>query len=77
MLDLTGAAEAASPGGRLYVEYDPGNPESGVVHFLDADGNETGTAEFSQIETVIPCFTPGHADRDPAGRAPGGGSAGR
>lgn len=67
VLDLTGAAEVASPGGRLYVEYDPGNPESGVVHFLDADGNETGTAEFSEIETVIPCFTPGTLIATPQG----------
>ncbi|MGB4828652.1 MAG: Hint domain-containing protein, partial [Paracoccaceae bacterium] len=35
------------------------NPENGYVEFLDAWGAVIGTMTFSDIETVIPCFTPG------------------
>ncbi len=67
-LDLTGAAEAANAGGSLRVDYTPGDPESGTVTFLDADGVETGTAVFSEIENVvIPCFTPGTLIATPQG----------
>ena len=66
-LDLTGAAEAANPGGSLSVALDPGNAENGVVTFLDADGVETGTLNFSNIENVIPCFTPGTLIATPKG----------
>jgi len=59
VLDLRGSADAVNPGGSLTVEYDPNDPESGIVHFFDADGKETGTAEFHEIEKVIPCFTTG------------------
>jgi Ca2+-binding RTX toxin-like protein len=52
VLDLTGL-------GRLRVVRDPTNPENGIVELLDANGNVTGTITFSNIETVIPCFTPG------------------
>lgn len=41
------------------VIYDPGNPENGIVQFLDANGAVIGTMSFSGIEKVIPCFTPG------------------
>ncbi len=41
------------------IVYDPGSTQSGVVEFLDADGAVVGTMQFSNIETVIPCFTPG------------------
>ena len=51
-LDLTGS-------GPLRVHYDAANPENGHVEFRDADGNTTGTMTFENIETVIPCFTPG------------------
>ncbi|WP_377505370.1 Hint domain-containing protein [Octadecabacter sp. R77987] len=51
-LDLTGS-------GPLRVIFDANDPESGVVNFLDANGNVTGQANFSEIENVIPCFTPG------------------
>lgn len=33
--------------------------ESGRVEFLDANGNITGRMEYSEIEQVIICFTPG------------------
>jgi hypothetical protein len=52
VLDLTGL-------GPLRVIRDPGNPENGVVELLDGNGNVTGTIVFTDIETVIPCFTPG------------------
>jgi Ca2+-binding RTX toxin-like protein len=52
VLDLTGL-------GPLRVIRDPGNPENGIVELLDSNGNVTGTITFSNIETVIPCFTPG------------------
>ena len=67
VLDLTGAAEAVNPGGSLRVEYDAADPESGIVHFYDASGNETGTTQFSEIEHVIPCFTPGTLIATPQG----------
>lgn len=41
------------------VHRDPGNPENGYVEFLDSLGAVIGTMTFSDIETVIPCFTPG------------------
>ena len=51
-LDLTGL-------GPLRVIYGGGNNESGTVELLDANRNVTGTIAFAEIETVIPCFTPG------------------
>ncbi len=33
--------------------------ESGTVEFLDSAGDVVGTLSFSDIENVIPCFTPG------------------
>ncbi|WP_246079413.1 Hint domain-containing protein [Parasedimentitalea maritima] len=68
VLDLTGAAEAVNPGGTLTVTYDVGDPESGVVTFFNSDGDETGTTEFHEIETVVlPCFTPGTLIATPKG----------
>ncbi|MFZ1468658.1 MAG: Hint domain-containing protein [Paracoccaceae bacterium] len=52
VLDLTGL-------GPLSVVYDPLNPENGVVTFYNGLGMPTGTITFSNIETVVPCFTPG------------------
>ncbi len=34
-------------------------PESGRVEFLDENGNITGRMDYSEIEQVIICFTPG------------------
>ncbi|MFE3835668.1 Hint domain-containing protein [Pseudogemmobacter sonorensis] len=47
--------------GRDFVNiiYEPGNPENGTVEFLDANGDVIGTMTFTDIEKVIPCFTPG------------------
>jgi Ca2+-binding RTX toxin-like protein len=33
--------------------------ENGTVQFLDNLGNIIGTLSFSNIETIVPCFTPG------------------
>ncbi|WP_240932001.1 Hint domain-containing protein [Parasedimentitalea denitrificans] len=69
VLDLRGAAEASNPGGSLSVAYTGGDPtsESGVVTFYDENGEITGTTEFSEIENVIPCFTPGTLIATPKG----------
>ncbi|MDV7144873.1 Hint domain-containing protein [Tropicimonas sp. TH_r6] len=44
--------------------------ESGVVNFLDSNGTVTGSAEFSEIERVVPCFTPGTLIRTAKGDIP-------
>lgn len=62
-LDLRGA-------GPLAVVYDPTNPENGTVTFYDADRNPTGTMTFTNIENVIPCFTPGTLIATPKGEVP-------
>lgn len=41
------------------IIYDPLNPENGTVEFLDSSGAVIGSMAFSNIEKVIPCFTPG------------------
>jgi len=46
---------------------DPTNPENGIVEFLDAQGNITGTLTFSNIENIVPCFTPGTLIATPRG----------
>ena len=66
-LDLTGAAENSNPGGSLNYVLDDSNPENGTVFFRDADGELTGTLEFTNIERVIPCFTPGTMIATPRG----------
>ncbi len=45
--------------GPYHVNYDPLNSENGTIDFLDADGNVTGTLTFTNIEEIVPCFTPG------------------
>ncbi|MGR3805566.1 Hint domain-containing protein [Marinibacterium profundimaris] len=67
VLDLTGAARAANPGGTLSVDYADGDPEAGTVRFYDKDGKETGTATFENIEKVVICFTPGTRIATPRG----------
>ncbi|MBN2741639.1 MAG: Hint domain-containing protein [Rhodobacteraceae bacterium] len=41
------------------ITFDSANPENGSVEFLDTSGNVVGSMSFSNIERVIPCFTPG------------------
>lgn len=55
-LDLSGSAPI---NGSLQVVYDDSNPENGVVNYFDEDGNAAGELTFTNIENVIPCFTPG------------------
>ncbi|SHG22606.1 Hint domain-containing protein [Cognatishimia maritima] len=45
--------------GPYSVTYNGADPTSGQIQFLDGSGNVTGTAHFSGIETIVPCFTPG------------------
>ena len=70
VLDLTGVAQTVNPGGSAKVEYDAADPESGSVHFYDRDGDETGTATFTNIEKVVICFTPGTLIATPRGEKP-------
>jgi len=45
--------------GEHRVVQDPLDPTSGTIEFLDDSGNVTGTANFKDIEHIVPCFTPG------------------
>ena len=45
--------------GPLRVIRDPNNSENGTRQFLDAQRNVTGSATFTNIETIVPCFTTG------------------
>ncbi|MDV7144962.1 Hint domain-containing protein [Tropicimonas sp. TH_r6] len=63
-IDLTGYANP------LTVNWTNGDPttESGTVTFYEADGTTVaGIATFSEIENVIPCFTPGTRVATPSG----------
>ena len=44
---------------RTNVIFDPLNKENGTVQFLNTSGGIIGTMTFTNIENVIPCFTPG------------------
>ncbi len=55
VLDLTGS-------GVDFITYVDGDPEAGEVTFLDGS-----TMTFSEIENVIPCFTPGTTIATPKG----------
>ena len=55
VLDLTGSDVN-------HIDYTPGDPEAGTVHF-----NDGSTMTFSEIERVIPCFTPGTTIATPKG----------
>ena len=41
------------------IIYNLENRENGIVEFLDLSGAVLGTMQFSNIEKIIPCFTPG------------------
>jgi Ca2+-binding RTX toxin-like protein len=55
VLDLTGS-------GVRTITYVAGDPEAGTVTFLDGS-----TMTFSEIENVVPCFTPGTTIATPKG----------
>jgi Ca2+-binding RTX toxin-like protein len=59
-LDLRGS-------GPLTITYADDNPENGRIDFRDGEGNVTSTLTFSNIENVIPCFTPGTLIATPKG----------
>lgn len=60
-LDLRGS-------GAIRINYNPTDSEAGTVEFLDGVGGPvTGTMTFSEIENVIPCFTPGTSIATPKG----------
>ena len=66
-LDLT---DSAPNDGSLNIVFDADNPENGVVNFFDRDGNDAGSLTFTNIENVIPCFTPGTLVATPQGERP-------
>lgn len=47
-----------------------GNGIDGTVEFLDALGNVTGSLTFTNIEEIVPCFTPGTLIATPKGEVP-------
>ncbi|WP_415920388.1 Ig-like domain-containing protein [Tateyamaria sp. SN6-1] len=67
-LDLTGST---GPNSSLQVTFtnpdDNGNGFDGFVTYFDNEGNEVGRLEFTDIEDVIPCFTPGTLIATPTG----------
>ncbi len=52
------------------ILYSTPDQENGTVQFLDGSGNVIGTMTFSNIETVIPCFTPGTLIATDCGEVP-------
>ena len=69
VLDLTGSIQ--DPDGDLTVTItgpdSNGNGVDGFVTYFDEDGNETGRLDFTEIEEIIPCFTPGTLIATPQG----------
>ncbi|MCH2076538.1 MAG: Hint domain-containing protein [Rhodobacteraceae bacterium] len=58
-LDLTGTVPE---GGRLEINQTPsadGTGFDGTVSYFNADGSPAGTLTFTDMESVVPCFTPG------------------
>ncbi|MEP3391334.1 MAG: cadherin-like domain-containing protein [Litoreibacter sp.] len=57
VLDLTGAGPLRVVGETVDAD---GDSTSGTVEFLDGVGGDViGTLQFSEIESIVPCFTPG------------------
>ena len=67
-LDLTGTAPT---GGSLVIDItgpdSNGNGSDGTVTYFDDTGTEVGVLRFSEIENIIPCFTPGTVIATPKG----------
>ena len=66
-LDLTGYGV---PGGHIKINYTSADREDGIVEFYNPDNTLAGTAEFHDIENVVPCFTPGTLIATPRGEVP-------
>ncbi|MEM6759209.1 MAG: Hint domain-containing protein [Pseudomonadota bacterium] len=68
VLDLRGSAPE---GGSLQVTESGvdsnGNGFNGFVTYFDENGDEVGRLDFTEIEEVIPCFTPGTLIATPRG----------
>jgi Ca2+-binding RTX toxin-like protein len=65
ILDLTGAGPLRIVGETVDVD---GDSTSGTVEFLDGVGGSViGTLQFSEIESIVPCFTPGTSIATPRG----------
>ncbi|MEP4198188.1 MAG: tandem-95 repeat protein [Aliishimia sp.] len=68
VLDLTGSAPNNGSLNVTFTNPDSnGNGFDGFVTYFDENGVETGTLEFTEIEDVIPCFTPGTLIATPRG----------
>ncbi|MGC1497993.1 MAG: tandem-95 repeat protein [Sulfitobacter sp.] len=64
-LDLRGSAPV---GGRLEVTYTSADQEDGFVTYYDEDNNALpDVLVFEEIETIVPCFTPGTRIATPKG----------
>ncbi|KIN65227.1 putative hemagglutinin/hemolysin-related protein [Sulfitobacter noctilucicola] len=63
-LDLTGSKPE---GGSFDIVFTSDDEEDGVVNYFDADGEDAGQLVFEEIETIIPCFTPGTKIATPKG----------
>ena len=64
-LDLTGSGPLRIVGETVDAD---GNSTSGTVEFLDGVGGAViGSLEFSEIENIVPCFTPGTSIATPRG----------
>lgn len=68
ILDLTGAGPLRIVNETVDAD---GDSTSGTVEFLDGVGGAViGTLDFQEIETLVPCFTPGTAIATPRGEVP-------
>jgi Ca2+-binding RTX toxin-like protein len=56
VLDLFGSGWTKA---NTNIIFNDASHENGTVQFLDGFGNVIGTMTFSNIETIVPCFTPG------------------
>ncbi|MBM2221137.1 Hint domain-containing protein [Sulfitobacter pseudonitzschiae] len=63
-LDLTGAGKYEYVSRTVDAD---GDSTSGTIRFLNADGTSKGTLDFYEIESIIPCFTPGTLIATPKG----------
>ncbi len=64
-LDLTGSGPLRIVGETVDAD---GDSTSGTIEFLDGVGGAViGTLEFSEIENIVPCFTPGTSIATPRG----------
>ena len=66
-LDLTGSLPVDGSYVILEDPNDPTNPENGIVQYFNADGSDAGQLIFSNIEKIVPCFTPGTLIATPKG----------